>query len=356
MKLLYFIPILKKHIVNYCKRLSLRWKQGSGPEEITRRYVGLCTLFFFFIGLCCDTATYLFSGSYLLAGGNLLSIVIHLASAFLYLYGRLDSSATLVLLLYSQQINVVVTMLYNYIFFNESKELLICHELLIGFLVCTLAALTLERKHIYTLCALPLSAFAAILVYRSPALLQEHLLGICLAYLSPAFLLLYIRTFLWDTISRKEQLIKERQSLCRLIGMNEEQWDLLLDVILQPHAPREQTEKLFSQLQDGLGNQLTLRARRLLVNEKRMGQINERQLLGLTENDIHLCCLILEDKTIAEISKLLYINESSVRANRSRIRKKMGLGKESNLKAHLMALFREEDGDNYFFSDRKAVF
>ena len=172
----------------------------------------------------------------------------------------------------------------------------------------------------------------------------------CLAYFSPALLLLHIRTFLWETITKKQQLTQERQSLCRLMGMNEEQWDLLLDVILQPHAPREQTEKLFVNLQDGISNQLMIRAKRLLINEKIMGEINEKKRLSLTENEIHLCCLIIEDKSIAEISKLLYINESSVRANRSRIRRKIGLEKESNLKAHLLTLIREEDESFNFFS------
>lgn len=341
-KLIYFITKIKRHIPNHYAHFSLQWKHSKNPEEVTIKYIGLCTLIFFFIGLCSDTATYIFSGSFLLAGGNLLFIMIHLGVAFLYLNGKLGSTASLIGLLYSQQINVVVTMLYNYIFFNRSKELLICHELLIGFLVCTLASLTLQKKHIYILCALPLSAFTAILIYRSPVLLSEHLVGVYLAYLAPAFLVLHIRTFLWETISKKEQLIMERQSLCRLMGMNEEQWDLLLDVILQPHAPREQTQDLFKKLQEGIGNQLVMRAKRLLLDEKLMGQINERRKLSLTENEIRLCCLIIEDKSIAEISKLLYINESSVRANRSRIRKKLGLDKDNNLKAHLLALLREE--------------
>lgn len=341
-KLIYFITSLKRYFPDHYERFSLQWKHCKSPEEMTRKYIGLCVLIFFFIGLCSDTVTYIFSSSYLLAAGNLLSVIIHLASAFLYLRGKLTSSNSLILLLYSQQINVVITMLYNYILFSGSKELLICHELLIGFLICTLASLTLQKKHIYILCAMPLSAFAIILMARSPVLLLEHLAGVCLAYLSPAFIVLYIRTFLWDTISKKEQLIKERQSLCQLVGMNEEQWDLLLDVILQPHAPREQTEELFKKLQDGIGNQLMIRAKRLLLDEKLMGEINEKHKLSLTENEIRLCCMIIEDKSISEISKMLYINESSVRANRSRIRKKMGLEKDSNLKAHLLALFREE--------------
>lgn len=350
MKLFYFKSGFKKSILNCYERLSMQWKHGRTPEEITRKYIGLCVIIFFLIGLCCDTTTYIFSSSYLLAAGNILSIIIHLGSAFLYLTGRSNCVITLLLLLYSQQVNVVITMLFNYILYSESKELLISHELLIGFLICTLASLTLRKKHIYILCSLPLIAFAAILIVRSPILLLQHLPGMCLAYFSPALLLLHIRTFLWETITKKQQLTQERQSLCRLMGMNEEQWDLLLGVILQPHAPREQTEKLFVNLQDGISNQLMIRAKRLFINEKIMGEINEKKKLSLTENEIHLCCLIIEDKSIAEISKLLYINESSVRANRSRIRKKIGLDKESNLKAHLLTLIREEDESFIFFS------
>ena len=69
--------------------------------------------------------------------------------------------------------------------------------------------------------------------------------------------------------------------------------------------------------------------------------MNEKKELCLTANEIQLCGLILEDKSILEISKLLYVNESTVRANRSRIRKKLGLKKSDNLKAYLGQLVAE---------------
>lgn len=132
--------------------------------------------------------------------------------------------------------------------------------------------------------------------------------------------------------------------------MDEKQWNLLIDVMQKPHAPRQQTEKLFDQIQEAIGSRLVIRAKRLLASEEIMERINEKYNFSLTANEVRLCCLILEDKSIKEISHILYINESSVRANRSRLRKKMEIDKKTNLKAHLLMLMSKEKndcGDNF---------
>ena len=43
---------------------------------------------------------------------------------------------------------------------------------------------------------------------------------------------------------------------------------------------------------------------------------------------------------------MLYINESSVRANRSRIRKKMKIGRKTDLKARLRMLMGEKNDND----------
>lgn len=349
MNLIYLSLLLRKSLSGKYKRTSLKFFHDKDPEELTKHYIGLCTVFFFFIGLTYEAICYAFSDAYLLVGINLISLFIHIAVSLFYFCGKLGSSTALAVLFYTIQLNITVSMYYSYILNKGNGYMLICHELLIGFLICTLASLTLGKRHIYILCAMPLTVFVGTLYIRSSALLAEHLPSLCFAYFSTPMVLSYIRSFIWNAVRQKEQLVKEKQSLCRLVGMNEQQWDLLLEVIMQPYAPREQTEKLFKQLQEGIGNQLTIRAKRLLTNEKMMGEINKKKNLALTAKEVHLCCLILEDKTISEISKILYINESSVRGNRSRIRKKMGLDKDVNLKEYLLTLFREENENFIFF-------
>lgn len=135
------------------------------------------------------------------------------------------------------------------------------------------------------------------------------------------------------------------------MGMNEQQWDLMIDVVQAPRAPREQTERLFKMMQEAISSQLVIRAKRLLVSEELLSKVNEKKELCLTANEIQLCGLILEDKSILEISKLLYVNESTVRANRSRIRKKLGLRKSDNLKTYLGQLVAEVKNDSCFFPE-----
>ena len=56
------------------------------------------------------------------------------------------------------------------------------------------------------------------------------------------------------------------------MGMNEQQWDLMIDVVQAPRAPREQTERLFRMMQEAISNQLVIRAKRLLVSEELLGE------------------------------------------------------------------------------------
>lgn len=333
----------KRNFPTSYKYLSLRLKRTKDPEEKACIYIGICTLFFFFIGLSYDAVSYVCSGDYSLFKINVASLGIYVVSAFLFEWKKLGIRTTLIVLLFTIQINVSFTILYNSIIVTENDGFTIYHDLFISFLACILAALTLRKKQVYILCTLPLTALAVPLLIHSPILLIKSFPSLCLAYASPPIFLAHICIFLWNTLKEKERFLQEKHSLCRLLGMSGQQWELLIDVIQEPHAQREKTEELFKTMQKALSDQLVIRAKRLLFSEELMVQINKKRNLLLTPKEIQLCCLILEDKPITEISKLLYTNKSTVRTNRSRIRKKLGLQHNINLKAYLQELMREED-------------
>lgn len=336
----------KKKIPEKYNYISSRLCKGEGIEEKASIYTGLCTEVFFFIGMTYDMGYYAFSGIYLLMILNFLALAIYVLSAVFYLWEKLSISGLLAILLFTVQANVAVSIVYNcVIMVGDNNSFVIYHDLFIGFLVCMLGALTLKNKMVYILCIMPLICLVIALALRSPIALVQHFPSLCLAYVSPPVFLARIRVFLFETIRRKEQLIKERQSLYRMMGMNEQQWDLMIEVIQAPHTPRDKTQQIFDMMQEAISNQLMMRAKQLLVDEKAIGKINEKQRLNLSGNEIYLCTLILEDKSIADISRILYISESTVRANRSRLRKKLGLSPKDNLKAHLLKLVGEENPD-----------
>lgn len=338
MKLTDITQYCKKNFPDSYERLSRRLDQTEDPEMKVRFYVAASTLICFSIGMFYDLIVYAFSAMFLPLTANILTLSVYVAAALLYLHGKLAVTATLTILLIAVQANISVSICYNYFTVIDSNKFTVSCDLFLSFLACILAALTFGKKQVYILCMMPVSTLAAVLAIHSPHILVLNFPSFCLAYIAPPVLLIHIRMLLWDTIRKKEQLLSEKKSLCRLMGMNEEQWDLLIDVVQKPHAPRKQTEQLFNQMQDTIDSQLVIRAKRLLASEELLGQINEKHGFALTANDMRLCCLILEDKTIAEISHILYINESSVRASRSRVRKKMKLDKETNLKAYLLML------------------
>lgn len=325
-----------------CSYISSLLSKAKCIEEKAQVYIGICTLVFFFIGMMYDMGAYAFTGIYSLAVLNLSSLAIFVISAFLYLRRKLCLAGTLSVLLFTVQGNVAVSIAYNYATITRTGDFVIYHDLFIGFLVCILGALTLKKNKVFILCALPLASLATAMALHSPIALIKYFPSLCLAYVSPPVFLTRIRVFLFGVIQKKEQLIKEKQALYRLMGMTEEQWDLMLGVIQAPHTPRDKAERIFDMMQDTISNQLVIRAKRLLSDEESIGRISEKLNLGLSGNEIQLCSLILEDKSIADISRLLYINESTVRANRCRLRKKLGLSTRDNLKAHLLRLVGEE--------------
>jgi hypothetical protein len=341
MNLFNIIECYRKNFPNGYKHLFSKLQEAKSPEEKARIYVNICTMGFFFIGLIYDMASYMFLESYFPAAVNMVSLLIFAASAYSYQQGKLTTYGMLALLLFTVQLNVSISIFYHFTIEEQKRDFTLYHDLFIGFLACILAALTLEKKYVHLLYTLPLSSLASALAVTSPVSLLENFPSLCLAYISPPVFVAHIRMYLWDAFRQRERLMKERQALYRFMGMNEQQWNLMIEVIQAPRGPREQTEQLFKMMQEAISNQLVIRAKRLLVSEELLGEVNEKKELCLTANEVHLCCLILEDKTVTEISHILYINESSVRANRSRIRKKLGLKKSDNLKAHLGKLVAE---------------
>lgn len=288
MKLVNITKCCERLCPNIYKHIIPKLKEVKDPEEKTRFYVTIATFACFTVGMSYDTVVYGLTSAFLLLATNLAALSVYAASAYFFFRGRLNIPKMLSVLLLTVQVNVVVTIFYNYTFIVEYNKFILSYDLFIGFLVCVIASMTKPKTDVYILCALPLWALAIVLAIHFPAGLVRQFPSLCLAYVSPPVLLANIRIFLWDVLRTKDQLLWERELLYRLM------------------------------------------------------QITEKHKFGFTPNEVYLCFLILEDKSIPEISELLSITESSVRANRSRIRTKMNLEKKDSLKAHLMLLAEEE--------------
>lgn len=331
-----------KSISSWCEGINKQLDKIEDPEEKVRLCICGCTLSFFSIGMIFDIAGYIFSASYMMLIMNLCSLAVYAATTILYIYAKIGLTIALYTLLFTIQINISISIFHNYQEMALSSNPFFSHDLFIGFLVCILASLAIKKSFVHILCLMPLTALAASLIVSYTPWMISHFLSLCLAFISPPVLLTYIRKLMWDTIRKKDRLMSEQKSLRDMMGMNEEQWDIVVDTIQKPHTPRRQTEELIEKMQNAISDQLVIRAERLLASEEVVERINEKHKLNLTAKEVRLCCLILEDKSIMEISRILYINESSVRASRSRIRKKLMLDKEMNLKAHLMMLVSKE--------------
>lgn len=342
MKIVNFTRWYKKSI---CRCYECVYKQLDAiddPEEKVRLCICTCTLVCFSIGMICDIIGYVRSASYLLLSMNLWSLAIYAVTPVLYAWEKVGIPVALVILLFTVQLNIAVSILHNHFGMTEGGSPAFSHDLFIGFLVCILASLTIGKSYVYILCLLPLTTQAVSLTLTPTPWIFTHFMSLCLAYLSPPVLLTYIRKFMWDTFRKKDRLLSEQRSLRELMGMNEEQWNKVIEAIQKPHTSRQQTEKIMEKMHNAISDQLMIRAEHLLASEEVMERINEKHKLNLSAKDVRLCCLILEDKSIMEISNIFNINESSVRASRSRIRKKLKLEREMNLKAHLLMLVGEE--------------
>lgn len=333
--------IYKKKFQGSYRFFIFQLKKAEDPEEKARFYISICTLVFFFFGLSYDMGSYILTGDFLPATVNIASLSVFLSLTFLFRREKISVGTTLTWLLFSVQANVSVSIIYNCIH-DIGTGYFIIHDLCIGFLVCILAALTLKRGKVHILCTLPLTALGAGLGICSPISLLQFFPSLCLAYASPPVFLTRIRNYLWNSLREKERLLKEKQAMCKLMGMNEQQWDLLIDAVQVPRVPKEQAEELFETLQNAISDQLVVKAKQLLASEEQVEQINRKKGLRLTAKEVQLCGLIVEGKSVAEISAILHVQKSSVRAYRTRLRTKLELTPENDLKVFLMQLITEE--------------
>lgn len=317
-------------------------RKAKDPEEKARIYISICTLIFFSLGLSYDMVSYILLKAWLLANINCLTLAVFVVLTFLFHWEKLSIRTVLTLLLFSIQANVSFSIIYNFLFEKGNNSFITFHDLGIGFLVCMLAALTLEKKRVYVLCTLPLTSLITGLAISSPISLIQFFPSLCLAYATPPVFLAHIRVYLWNSLREKERLLQEKQAVCKYMGMNEQQWDLLIDAVQLPRIPKEQAQELFGTLQDAISDQLVAKAKQLLASEEQMGRINRKKELRLTAKEVQLCGLLIEGKSVAEISAIQHIKKSSVRANRTRLRGKLALQKGDDLEAYLMQLIANE--------------
>lgn len=311
-------------------------------EEKARIYLAGNILLCFSIGMFYNCIEKVFSEVPLLFAFNLTSLIAAALVTILYICRKITNYVALVSLLFAVQINISFTIFLNYTSISEQSRFMISHNLFFSFLVCLLAGVSIQKRKVYLLCTLPLIALTAALIIKPSEQMMKDFIFFCLAFISPPILLTYIRIFLWDTYRKKEQLSSEKKNFCQLMDINEKELNILIEVLQNPQMPQQQFENLFSQMQQAIGSKLMTQVTQLFGCEGVMERINEKHKFALTVNEIRLCYLILEDKSITEISRMLYINESSVRANRSRIRKKMKMDKKTNLKVYLRMLIIEE--------------
>lgn len=330
------------------KILTSVWKnlytQCADPETQIRLYINRCILMCFTLGLTYDLYVYLHTGRPFLAVLNAGSLLIYAAIWLIEIKRPGKREKILAAPLFTAQLNIAITLLYNSLL--PHTLYITAHDLFIGFLVCILASLTLPRKSVYLLCLVPIAVWGYIVFRHDYPALQAHYPSLVLAYIAPPLLLLYCRVMFWKTFRTKEQLFREKKYLCRAMGMTEQQWEQLIDVIRTPRPPREQTEYLFKQLQSLVNEQLTIRAKRLLADEQTLYRISQEKHLRLTSKEIRLCRLIIEEKSISDISTLLYISESGVRAARHRIRRKFGITPQTDLKWYLEKLIHDDAKQN----------
>lgn len=342
MNLSYTKQTYRKQFPSYFLFIFSQLRKAKDPEEKARVYISICTLIFFFLGLSYDMMSYILLKTWLLANINFLTLTAFVVLTFLFHREKLRICTVLTLLLFSIQINVSFSIIYTFILEKGNYSFIILHDLGIGFLVCMLAALTLEKKRVYVLCTLPLTSLITGLSLLSPISLMQFLPSLCLAYATPPVFLAHIRVYLWNSLREKERLLQERQAVCKFMGMNEHQWDLLIDAMQLPRIPKEQAQELFETLQSAISDQLVVKAKQLLATEEQVGRINRKKGLRLTAREVQLCGLIMEGKSVAEISAIQHIKKSSVRANRTRLRGKLPLQQGDDLKTYLIQLVVEE--------------
>jgi len=273
---------------------------------------------------------------------NILHLILTFSIYFLFRAGKISLVRSLSLLFLITEFEIVAEMI-NCAIHNTAYhiDLILGNMVLLAILQVLILVAYLPRISYVTASATVITFFCCSIITNHNSLIN---------FLPIMALIWLFITWMGIRLIKNVSLLQqehsglkdEQQIMFDFLRMDKNQWKAITALAKENKLPPQQTNLLMSLL--------TINARRNIVdNVKQMIEqesidyeiINERlPMLAKGEKDI--CRLILQGKSISEISAILGKTTSNITCRRTKIRAKLGLKKEDNLHEVLIELTKKD--------------
>ena len=132
----------------------------------------------------------------------------------------------------------------------------------------------------------------------------------------------------------KEQLLSSNTNKICFIP-NTELWQKILDFIKSDDITDEQLEDLISVLSEKEDTFFVEQIKKEIENNYDYSECIRKKHPTITATELQICCYIAQGKSSEEMAKLMGVGISTITSNRSRLRTKLGLTRNKNLKVYL---------------------
>lgn len=303
----------------------------KGTKQIVTAAFTYSTIFFV-AGLSYDLALYIIAKDWIMCVVNSLAILSMIGVFIVYRIGKSIPDTGLLINMFVISFNLSLSIIYE----GVSAQPDASFKVLLGMCICTvpiiLSALTVSRWAPLTLTLIAVCSYTA-----SALLLDDDKLF----YSMPTLLLIYIgapialRSIIIVSHRLERQtteVTEEKEEFLRLMNMSHDHLNFI------EAKGRKEAAELIDKLDAKIRDTLVLRMREAIISEESIKEALRKSYPSLTDAEIEVALLVVNDKTVSEICEIRHVAPSTVTSIRSRLRKKTGLAQGESLKCHLTAV------------------
>lgn len=136
----------------------------------------------------------------------------------------------------------------------------------------------------------------------------------------------------------RERIVEQNALISRFFNITPKE----LKLISTGKMTRQRARELLERSEKTASTALIDRVKDVIHSEETVKQAIRKTHPNLTDNDLQLCCHIAEGLTVGEIAQIRWKAVSSITAQRSRLRTKLGLQEGKSLRDYILMLVNRE--------------
>lgn len=316
--------------------------KNKGTKQIITAAFTYSTIFFV-AGLIYDLTLYILTGEWIMYLVNSLAALSMTGVFIVYRIGKSSPDTGLLINMFIISFNLSFSMIYEGVAAQPDASF----QVLLGMCICTmpiiLSALTVSRWAPLTMTLLAVCSYTV-----SALLLDDDQLF----YSMPTLLLIYIgapialRSIIIVSHRLERQtteVTEEKEEFLRLMNMSHDHLNFI------EAKGRKEAAELIDKLDAKIRDTLVLRMREAIISEESIKEALRQSYPDLTDAEIEVALLVVNDKTVSEICEIRHVAPSTVTSIRSRLRKKTGLAPGESLKCRLTAVVNRYNATKTYY-------